>query len=119
MARLDLTIRQLSKSGPVDIVALEQTPNATDSAMFANDGNTFLYARNTGSGAHVLTFPTPVTVNGLDVADHTVTIAAGKTAILGPFPTNIFNQQSGPDVGKVYVNIDGTKTEVKLVALRP
>lgn len=119
MPRVDLTIQKITKSGPVDLEALEQTPDETDSAMFANDGNTFLYVRNTGLGDHVLTFQTPQTVAGLAVADHTVTVAAGKTALLGPFPTDTFNVQSGPDVGKVYVDVDGTRTEVKLVALRP
>jgi len=118
MAKANVPITQITRAGPLDLAAIETALDVADGAMFQNDGSTELWVRNAGAGAHIVTLVTPQQVAGLAVADHTATVAAGKTALLGPWPTDTFNQQAGADAGKVYVDTDGTKTEVKLVALR-
>jgi hypothetical protein len=43
---------------------------------------------------------------------------AGKTAIVGPFDRATFNQPSGADAGMVYVNADGTQTEISILPFK-
>lgn len=119
MARVVIPITEVTRQG-VNITpgTGETTPDAVDGAMFTNDGRVVLSARNTGAGAHVVTIQTPAKVAGLDVADLQVTVPAGATILIGPFPTSVFNQTAGPDVGMVYVNADGTQTEMRYRALR-
>jgi hypothetical protein len=62
---------------------------------FPNDGKTVFVIRN-GSGASItLTVVTPVTVDGLAVADLTATIGAGETRSVGPFPPAWYNDAGG------------------------
>lgn len=84
----------------------------TDGAMFVNTGDTRAVLVNTGAAAHDVTFVTPQTVRGLAVADKTYTVLPGEALNVGPFPTTQFNQRSGDNKGKVYVNADGTQSEV-------
>jgi hypothetical protein len=86
--------------------------------MFSNDGNTRLWVKNSGSGAHVVTIVSTKTVAGLAVADAAYTVGAGKYAILGPFPPDLYNQKSGNDKGKVYVDSDNTESEVTILPFR-
>lgn len=115
MARTALAVITTTVDGPLDMSAVEVAGDAVDDVGFPNDGATKLYARNAGAGAHTLTIRTPkVLPGGLAVAEDTVIIAAGKHAILGPWDRDIYNQ---PD-GQVYVDSDGTKTEMKYAAIR-
>ena len=58
---------------------------------FVNTGREFLHVKN-GSGSSVtVTIATEQTVEGLAVADATVTIPAGEDRFIGPFATNTFN----------------------------
>jgi len=115
MARTNIPIRQITRTGE-DPATNETTPDAADDAMFLNDGKTWIKARNAGAGSHIVTVVTPKTVAGLAVADLTVTVPAAATRDIGPFPPADFNQQSGADEDKVYVNVDGTKTEMRYKA---
>lgn len=115
MARTVLVVTQGDTHGPLDLGALEVAGDVANDVGFPNDGMTKLYCHNAGAGAHVLTIRTPGTVGpGLAIAEDTVTIAAGKFALLGFFDRNLYNQ---PD-SNVYVDSDGTKTEMKYAAIR-
>ena len=114
MARGTLTVNNLSRSGN-DITTMTAA-DATNGHAFDNDGNVFIVVRNGGAGSITVTVQTPRTVDDLAVADLTVSIAAGKTYLIGPFPTETFNQ-SGSDRGKVYVDFD-TDTSVALGAYK-
>ena len=64
-----------------------------------------------GSLASVnVTVQATAAVRGLDVEDLVVPVAAGQTALIGPFPKTVFGQPSGAvesgsdDQGRVYVN---------------
>ncbi len=78
------------------IVATAGTGQAsTTSDKFANNGKQFLLVHNGDSGAHVLTFTSPATVDGLAVADPTVSLAAGASKLIGPFKPSVFNDEDG------------------------
>lgn len=105
-----------------DITRAGVWPNATavditSGNMFANDGRVFVHVTNTGTAGHTLTFITPITVSGLAVADHAVSIPAGGQLAIGPFPVDLFNQPAGPDVGKVYVNGSNAALQLRILRL--
>lgn len=118
MARTNVTVLETSPNGILNAEAVDTPLHATDGAMFANNGETRLWLKNGGAGVHVITIPTPRTVDGLAVADKTYSIPAGAYALLGPFPTGTYNQPSGADAGKVYVDSDGTESEVTIIPFR-
>jgi hypothetical protein len=72
-----------------------------------------LWIRNTGAGAHTTTIKTPGTLDGMTIAEQTVTLAAGKYTIAGPFPLS-WNQSTGT----VDIDFDGTQSEVKVIGIR-
>jgi len=90
--RATLTVIDCVRSGVINTV----TAAIAEGAKFANDGQTFLYCLDTGGDA-VLTFKTPGTIDGLAIAEMTVTVTADATAgeLIGPFPPSIYNQSDG------------------------
>lgn len=92
---------------PVDITrdgkAVEKpmvTPTATHGNKVVNDGRTFLYVINGSASPITVTIDVTATVDGIDVPDKTVTVAATGDAdgkdkqVFGPY-TNTFNQADG------------------------
>lgn len=66
--------------------------NVTDTFTFNNTGNEVLHFKKSGAGACTVTIATPGTVDGLAVADRTVTVPATTGDLfVGPFPANIYN----------------------------
>lgn len=67
--------------------------------------NAFLRVTNGGAAAITLTVVTPGTVgSGLAISDHTITVPAGATRLVGPFPENHYRQNSGTTKGLVHVD---------------
>jgi hypothetical protein len=94
---------------------LTATAVTADGLEFSNpNGDVFIYAVNAGGAPHILTFSTPLTVQGLAVVEHTVTVANSTFRLIGPFPRTVFNQVTGV----VYINCDGTPTEVSCAAVQ-
>ena len=64
---------------------------------FVNTGKELLLVLHTNSGGSTvtLTIGAEKTVDGLTVPDKTIDIAAGKTALLGPWPTDVYNDGDG------------------------
>jgi hypothetical protein len=120
MARTDVAVRQTQASGELDAEAHDTALHATDGAKFTNDGRTRLWVKNAGAGSHTVTIKSQRTVPpfGLAVSDKPFVIAAGKYAILGPFDQTTFNLKSGADTGKVYVDTNGTGTEVTILPFK-
>jgi hypothetical protein len=117
MARTNVAVSHSQDGSVLDGLATATALDAAAGAMFTNNGATRVIVYNTGAGAHVVTFVTPRTINpgALAVADPSITLAAGKHGIFGPLDPTTFNQPSGADTGKVYVNSDGTESEVKIL----
>jgi len=119
MARTNVPVVAANRVGVSLLTAADTVPHTTDGAKFSNDGAVWLLIRNTGAGAHTVTVQTPQMVEGLAVAELSVgPMAAGDVWLVGPFPPGTFNQQSGADLGYVYVDVVGGGVEVKLQAHR-
>lgn len=58
---------------------------------FVNTGVELLVIKNADSGAHTVTIVSQSTVDGLAVSDRDVVIPAGEEWVIGPFPTNVYN----------------------------
>lgn len=85
-----LTVQDITLAG---VAQSAVAAAATDT--FPNDGRTFVEVINGGGSDDIITFTTPATVQGVAIADPTVTVAAGARKCIGPFPTSIFNDASG------------------------
>lgn len=114
MARTNLTPTEVTAAG----VALPATAGIADGHKYDNRGEEILVIKNTGAGAHTVTVVTPRTVGGLDIEDQENTIAAGATEVMGPFDPGTFNQPSGADRGKVFVNYDASPGELSVGVLK-
>lgn len=75
-----------------------------DGHAFANTGETLVIIANAYTATITATFVTAREVDGLPVEDVDVTLGAGVTKIVGPFPTGVFNQTSGTYKNKVFLN---------------
>lgn len=85
-----------------------------DGHKFANDGQTYVRITKTTSSGDV-TFRTPKKVIGLDLEELVVTFQTDDVKLIGPFPTNVFNQ---PD-GYVYVDYEsGEEAEFTIEVYR-
>ena len=85
--------------------------------MFRNTGKQFLWIDNQNGATCNVTIQTPKTVGGLAVAEQTVAIPTTQAALIGPFAPGIYNQPSGADQGKVYVDYD-VSTSVTAILLQ-
>lgn len=102
MARESLTTQQVTRDGLVPTLT---APPADGDVIDA--GRVALMVTNNGAAAHTVTVQSPVTVDGLAVEELTVSVAAGETRLIGPFPARTFGQPSdSADHGRVYVDYD-------------
>lgn len=101
MPRADIAITQIAQSG----VYPSGTVGQVDGHKFGNSGDVFLEVVNASATvARDVTFPTPAERAGLAVADLVVNIPAAARKVIGPFEPSVFNQTSGVDDGKTYIN---------------
>jgi hypothetical protein len=103
-----LTVTTVSRAG-IDIAGA-----AADVAgdSFPNTGHEYLVVKNGSASPITVTLDIKQTVDGQTVTDPTVTIAAGASKIIGPFPTGIYNDTNGR-VGVTYSAV----TTVNVIAL--
>lgn len=103
MARKDLSIQDLGQFGAATPSLV--TFDAANDAMFSNDGKTILLIDN-GAGTVV----NPIVVSVADqfgrTGDITLAVNGTSRAIFGPFNPAVFNQRTGSDIGKIYVDFD-------------
>jgi hypothetical protein len=113
MARVDLTVQVTTRAG---IIPSYEAVAAASDAMCANDGATLFHIK-AAAGEATLAFITPATVlsEALAIADAAGTVANGSEKLFGPFPPAIFNQPSGADVGKIYID---TNVAISIAAVR-
>jgi hypothetical protein len=115
MARTSLTPHRPATGVGVEI---SMAAANADGHMFTNSGETLFLVKNDDASSKTITVPTPRTIDGLAVADPTYVIPAGEEWCLGPFPPSTFNQPSGADQGKVYINYSAT-TDVTVAVIEP
>lgn len=87
-----LTVVDLVRAG-IDMASAVAAAGGGDS--FVNTGKEFLAVKNGSGGAITVTFVTQVTVDGQPVADLAVSVPAGHTMDIGPFPPGYYNDGSG------------------------
>lgn len=83
---------------------------------FPNTEKEVVVITNGDSGAHDVTFVSPQTVDGQAVADKTVTMAAGATYVIGPFPAGTYSD-SGGNVSMTYSAVTSVTVKVIKVAV--
>ena len=101
MARTELTVQNIVRAG----VSASYTAAIADNHKFTNNGRMFAHVKNGSGGAIVVTIQTPGTVDGLAIADRTVSIPATTgDVMIGPFPPGQYNQSDG----MVYIDYAST-----------
>lgn len=106
MARTDLALQTIAGTGIVPAF----TAANVDGHAVTNRGRQFVHVKNGSVSSINVTVQTPVTVGGRSVADDVIAVAAGAEKMIGPFDEGNFNQQSGADAGKVYVDFSAVTT---------
>ena len=84
---------------------------------FANSGTELLLVQHTNSAGtqKTLTIVTPAVVDGdLSVADRQIVIGPGELHMLGPWPTNTYNDSQG----KVSFSFDATN-DLQVAVIKP
>lgn len=99
MARASQTTQEIVRSG---LVPSMTTPTADGDVI--DSGRVFLFVENVGTASHDVTVQTPLTVEGLDVEQLVVTVAASEQRMIGPLPKHVFGRPSGSNEGRVYVD---------------
>jgi hypothetical protein len=104
--------RSVLTTTTIILTGITQTLRAADpdGYKFLNDGKTFISVYNAYTDTVTLTFVTPGTVYGLAIADLDVVVPVGQRYMIGPFPANQFNVQSGTDLGYTYLNFPAVIT---------
>jgi hypothetical protein len=78
-----------------------------------NNGRTFLVFRNSSGSSCTATLDTPATINGLAIANPTVTVTNANDMVLGPFDPTIFNTAAG----QVAITYSGSTNTTTVAAL--
>lgn len=95
----ELTVQEITIAGAEE-ASLVAASSAGD--KFDNDGKTFFKLTNGDASSHTATFVGQKNLP-LDVsADQAVTVPAGETWIIGPFPVGIFNTDGANEVEVTY-----------------
>lgn len=108
MARTNITVQSPGAllAGAPSAGALTATWTAADTSnnnMFDLTGKEVLLVQNThASSAYTFTITSVADRNGRTGDITTYSLAAGETAVVGPIPTEGF-QQTGTDKGKIYL----------------
>ena len=90
MALETLTVQTANRTGAK--MAL-QSITIDGGFRFTNNGKTMLYVEN-NAGALTLTFAIQPTIDGNAVAVKTVSVTASEKWVIGPFPTQWYNNAS-------------------------
>ena len=119
MARTPITIYTPSR---VTTAAHPQVVGATgdfttmstgsgNGVSFVNNGRTYLFVGGHASLTAALTCITPYTLEGLPLADLTISVPAAKSYIIGPFPPTWYNQNDGTvNSDSMFIEVDNAIT---------
>lgn len=102
MARTSVTTTEIVKTGVANNLVAADVANGE----VIDTGRVFLEVTNTGSASATVTVHATAVVDGLNVEDLVVTVAAGATEKIGPLSTSTFGQptSAGADKGRAYVD---------------
>ena len=113
MTRVNIPLTKATSDGVIAAGSgvSETTADATNDMDIINDGRMVLQARNSTGGAITVTLVIPGTIEGIAITDKTVSVPATSTLIIGPFPTNIYNQSVVGEPSKMYVDVTESTTK--------
>jgi hypothetical protein len=106
MARTEVTAQEVVLTG------LEPALTAAnaDGDIVECGATVFLWVDNASGGEVDVTIQTPLTVEGLAVAENVVAVPAGDVRLIGPIVRRAFGQPTGDDKGKAYVDFESVTT---------
>lgn len=112
MARASLTTQQVVRTG--------LTPSYTAAVAdgdIIDSGAVFLHVKNASGVSVTVTIETPVTLDGLALADQAVAVPAAGERMIGPFPARTFQQPADAAVGanRVLVNYSAVASVTRAV----
>lgn len=106
-----LTVTQIDRSGVVHTLGAA----ASGGDVFPNTGREFIVVRNAAAAAtRTVTFALTRTVDSVTPAGKAVTLAQSTTRMIGPFPTELYNNSNG----QVAVTYSDSAADVTVQVLR-
>jgi hypothetical protein len=100
MARVNVTTQKVTRAGLVPA-----TTAVTVDGDVIDAGAVALWVNNASASPVTVTVQTPLTVDGLNLEELAVAVAAGTTKLIGPFPGRTFARPAGAtDSGRIYVD---------------
>lgn len=92
-----LTIQTTDRTGTSWSVSGNKVAAAAGGDYFANSGSELLFVENTSGGSITLTevFGVNATLDGVTPTSKTVVVANNKQLLLGPYPTQLYNDANG------------------------
>lgn len=113
MARTALPVHKVTSAG-IDVTAVAEAANVDGNSIPLTEGLT-LVVTNGDAAAKQVTIPTPLAVDGLDVAERVVSVPAGEQRFLALGANRAYRQ---PD-GSAHVDYDDvTSVTVALLHVR-
>ena len=86
--------------------------STSNTYLVKNNGRTFLHFKKSAAVDAVVTVETPITVDGLAVAERTITVPATTgDRFIGAFPTRVYNDSVG-DLRFTLDDVDGVTVAV-------
>ncbi len=116
MARTVLTLQETAREG---LEVTYASGDSTNHHSWDNRSQDIIIHVINGATAVVCTFSTPLSVDGLAVAEQIVTVPATEDRFIGPFRNDLYGQAE-PDAGfakAVFLNLDDD-TNVTLAAIQ-
>jgi len=115
MARTAIAVQEVPFQGSAAVNF--GAADSVNGMVFPNDGRTILLVKNAGAA--------PITVTVASVQDEygrsgdisAASVDVGAERVVGPLRPALWNQKSGTDMGKVYVDVSDD-TSVTVAALR-
>ena len=111
MANITLTPVLPTDAGVV--ATFTDTDTAADTYYVYNNGTVLLAFQNGSAGSATVTIVTTQEVDGLAVADRTLTVAASTNAIAGPFKPSLYNNANG----NLSFTVSGTPADLTCLAI--
>lgn len=110
MARASQTTQE-----PVGYKLAPTLTQPTVDGDIVDTGDVRVFVTNGSGGSINVTVQATATVEGLDVGDLVVPVAAGQTALIGPLPKTAFGQVAGADKGRAYVDYSSQTSVTRAV----
>jgi len=89
----NLTVTECARTGLA--LALGGGAAAATGDQWLNTGREVLVISNTDSGSHDVSVDVQAEPDGKEVTERTVSVVNATTKVLGPFPTNVYNDEGG------------------------